>query len=237
MPGRTGRSQAGSAAGSAGRPSAAGWQDGGVRAAGWLVVIPAKRLPAAKDRLRGAVPDPHHPDLALALLKDTVAAAMPAAEVVVVTADPVVAAAVRALGAAVAPDPGGGLNAALAYGADTWAGPGRCRAALTGDLPALTPRVLADALAAVRTGRAFVPDATGTGTVLLGATAGVPLDPCFGGASAAAHLASGAALVGGAGAALRRDVDTPADLTAALALGPAPHTRALLRDLGLAPAA
>jgi 2-phospho-L-lactate guanylyltransferase len=198
-----------------------------VRAAGWVVVIPVKRLTAAKGRLRGAVPADRHAELALAMLRDTVAAAVAVAEVTVVTADPVAGAAAVALGATVAPDPGGGLNAALAYAADQLIGVHRSRAALTGDLPALTPAALAAALARM-TSRRFVPDAPGTGTVLLGAPPGVPLDPCFGGPSAAAHEASGAGRLPHASAHLRRDVDTPEDLRDALALGPAAHTRALL---------
>jgi 2-phospho-L-lactate guanylyltransferase len=199
--------------------------------AGWVVVVPAKRLAAAKGRLRGAVPPDRHADLALALLRDTVAAAAEVAAVVVVTADPRIGAAARDLGASVTPDPGGDLNTALGYAARSVPGP--C-AALTGDLPALTPDVLADALSTLGTDRrGFVPDTAGTGTVLLGAPSGVLLRPRFGGRSAAAHLVSGAVLVPGDRPALRRDVDTPADLAAALALGPAPHTRALLRDLGL----
>lgn len=197
---------------------------------GWVVLVPAKRLAAAKGRLRGAVPPDRHADLALAMLRDTVAAAVAVATVVVVTADPRIGAAALDLGATVTPDPGGGLNTAIGYAARGVTGP--C-AALTGDLPALTPDVLADALAALSAPvRRFVADAAGTGTVLLGAPAGVPLRPCFGGPSAAAHLASGAESVPGERPALRRDVDTPADLAAALALGPAAHTRALLRELG-----
>ena len=47
----------------------------------WTVVIPVKRLGAAKSRLRGAVPDARHEDLALAMVRDTVAAALGCAEV------------------------------------------------------------------------------------------------------------------------------------------------------------
>ncbi len=77
-------------------------------------------------------------------------------------------------------------------------------------------------------GRAFVADAEGTGTTLLVAAPGVTLDPRFGGGSAARHAASGAAALDGEWPGLRRDVDTPADLAAALALGVGPATRAAL---------
>jgi hypothetical protein len=58
-----------------------------VRTAKWVLVVPVKRLAAAKSRLRGALPDTAHERLALALAQDTVAAAVRCAEVVVVTAD------------------------------------------------------------------------------------------------------------------------------------------------------
>src|SRR5215212_4690136 len=51
------------------------WQDGRV-ATHWTAVIPVKRLSAAKSRLRGAVPDAHHQDLTLAMMRDTAAAVL-----------------------------------------------------------------------------------------------------------------------------------------------------------------
>lgn len=201
-----------------------------MRDAGWLVVVPAKGLGAAKSRLRGAVPAGAHTGLALAMLRDTLAAATACADVLVVAGDAAVAAVARAAGAAVTPDPGGGLNAAVRHGTGDHRRP---RAALTGDLPGLRPRELSAALTAAQTAavRGFVADAAGTGTVLLCAPVGVPLDPAFGVGSAAAHAASGARALAGDWPGLRHDVDTVTDLRAALELGPAPHTRALLRDL------
>ncbi|GID97514.1 2-phospho-L-lactate guanylyltransferase [Amorphoplanes digitatis] len=203
----------------------------------WTAVIPVKRLSAAKSRLRGAVLDARHEDLALAMVRDTVAAVMscaPVAEVLVVTDDPAAAAAVAALGARAVPDrPGAGLNAALRFGADLVAGLPRRRAVLTGDLPALRPGELGEALAAAGPGRSFVADAAGTGTVLLTADAGVPLEPRFGVGSAASHAASHARALAGSWPGLRQDVDTAADLRTVLALGAGEHTCALLRDLGL----
>ena len=200
-------------------------------------MIPVKRLGAAKTRLRGAVPDARHRDLALAMLCDTAAAVLACPAVtglLVVTDDRDAAAAAAALGARPVPDlPDGGLNDALRHGADVVAGLGRDRAVLTGDLPALRPEDLGRALGRVR-GRSYVPDAAGTGTVLLAAPAGVPLDPRFGMESAAAHARSGAAPLHGDWPGLRQDVDTAADLRTVLGLGPGQHTCALLRDLGLA---
>jgi 2-phospho-L-lactate guanylyltransferase len=203
-----------------------------------MTVIPVKRLDAAKSRLRGAVPEERHPELVLAMVRDTATAVLNAtavAELIVVTDDPVVADAVRQLGAKVAPDPGAGLNAALQFGADEVAGAGTYRAVLTGDLPALRPAQLDAALIGVRK-RVFVPDAAGTGTVLLAAPPGERLGPRFGPGSAAGHRASGATPRTGDWPGLRQDVDTAGDLATVLRLGPGEHTRAILRDLGLSQA-
>jgi len=200
----------------------------------WSVVVPVKRLPAAKtrlyDRRRGAA---EHAALALALAEDTVAAAAgcpPVARVIVVTDDLDAAAAVRRLGALVVGDePDAGLNPALAHGA------ARARelagtdgvAALSCDLPALRPAELAGALGAAGAHpRAFVADAAGIGSTLLTALPGIPLDPRYGAGSRHAHLASGAAELAGDWPSLRRDVDTADDLAAAAALGLGPATRA-----------
>ena len=116
----------------------------------WSVVVPAKRLDVAKTRLRPATDGLAiaHADLVLALLADTVRAAIdcPAvAEVVVVTDDPEAADVVRALGARTVADvPDRGLNPALEHGARSAAG--SAVAALSSDLPALRPDELAAAL-------------------------------------------------------------------------------------------
>ncbi|GAA4247985.1 hypothetical protein GCM10022255_026120 [Dactylosporangium darangshiense] len=91
------------------------------RPAAWVAVVPVKPLRAAKTRLRGAVPEAVHPDLVLAMARDTVAAALACravARVVVICDDPAVCAELTTLGALCLPDaPAAGLNAALAYGA------------------------------------------------------------------------------------------------------------------------
>src|SRR5262249_38229628 len=165
-----------------------------------------------------------HRDLVLALMLDTVAAALAAAPVLVVTSDETVAAAARELGAKVLPDtPDAGLNAALAYGAA--AAGGGPHAALAGDLPALRGDDLAAVLRSV-TVRGYVPDAHGTGTTLLAVPDGV-LDPRFGPGSARAHAGSGAVELA-APDSVRLDVDSAEDLAAAARLGLGPRTRALL---------
>ncbi|MGH3290303.1 MAG: 2-phospho-L-lactate guanylyltransferase, partial [Trebonia sp.] len=113
--------------------------------------------------------------------------------------------------------------------------PGTGLAALTADLPALSPAELAAALraaGAVPGGAAFVPDAAGVGTTLYAVRPGGEFLPLFGGASRARHAAAGATELGLAGmTGLRRDVDTPDDLREALAIGVGPFTRAVAADL------
>lgn len=217
------------------------------RPEGWIVVLPLKRLGAAKSRLE-------HPDraaLALAMATDTAAAAAAAgpdlvAGVLLVTNDPAASAAITGDGLAhpddrptpvvAIPDlPDRGLNPALRHGARAVARrwPGHGVAALSADLAALRPGELRAALlAAPAAGRAVLADAAGTGTVLLCAAPGSPLLPHFGVGSHARHVRSGAFdLTGPLAAAvpgLRRDVDTVADLAAARLLGVGPATRAVL---------
>jgi 2-phospho-L-lactate guanylyltransferase len=147
------------------------------------------------------------------------------------------------------------LNAALRHGAAVAARrwPGTGFAALTADLPALRPAELAAALraAALRAAEAtaaaaagatatasetaraaFVPDAAGVGTTLYAVPPGGEFLPLFGGASRARHAAAGAAEIDlDDMAGLRRDVDTPEDLQAVLALGAGPRTTALAGEL------
>jgi 2-phospho-L-lactate guanylyltransferase len=212
----------------------------------WSLIVPAKRLTIAKTRLRpasAALPDlagDVHDRLVLALLADTVAAAVACAlvaEVVVVTDEAAAADVVRRLGARTVPDePDRGLNPALEHGAAT--ARSAAVAALSSDLPALRPAELEAALTAAAaaaadgTRRCFVADAPGTGTTLLTAD-GVPLRPRFGPGSAAAHADDGARHLTGDWPGLTRDVDTDDDLRAAAALGVGRWT-AMLLDSALA---
>jgi 2-phospho-L-lactate guanylyltransferase len=102
-------------------------------------------------------------------------------------------------------------------------------AALNADLPALRPAELFRVLdAAAQFPRAFLADAAAIGTTLLAAAAHQELRPSFGTDSRARHRASGAAeLTLGAVDSVRQDVDTGADLRAALALGVGPRTAEL----------
>ncbi len=183
-----------------------------------MIIVPVKRPAIGKSRMRSdaRVTEP----LVRAIAMDTITAAAAGAEVLVVTDDDLIAAAAAGLGARVCPDPpGAGLNAAIRHG-ESIAGLTRARIALTADLPALRPSELDAAIdAASGTTRAFVADHHGTGTALLWAGRGVPLDPRFGPGSARRHAASGARPLSGDWPSLRLDVDTVADLVAAASLG------------------
>jgi 2-phospho-L-lactate/phosphoenolpyruvate guanylyltransferase len=195
------------------------------------IIIPVKPIGIGKSRLRASIGVAD--DLVSAIALDTISAALAAAvNVLVVTDDPIVAEAAIALGALVRPDaPDAGLNAAIAHG-DSLLPAALTRAALTADLPALRPADLAAAIAAFAERpagrRGYVADHLGTGTTMLIAPPGVPLDPHFGGASAAAHAASGALALIGAWPSLRLDVDTRPDLDAARVLGLGPRTAAVM---------
>jgi 2-phospho-L-lactate guanylyltransferase len=207
--------------------------DSGLVTEAWGIVVPVKRLELAKTRL-SSYGDSGRRSLALAFAADVVVAALQVAAVLVVTDDEVAAPILSALGAqVVADDPDAGLNPALEHGVELL----RSRrsdigvATLSADLPALVPADLAWALAQVGPGeRAFVADVDGTGTTLLAAGPGAELQPFFGHGSRAGHLGSGAIELAAA-AGLRRDVDTPDDLQAALVLGVGPHTAAAVKQL------
>ncbi len=201
----------------------------------WSVVIPVKTLVAAKTRLAAAT-GPYRTRLAVAVASDTVSAALSCplvARVIVVTSDPAAAGPLAGLGAEVVHDPDRGLNTALRTGAAHAVRHGGPIGALQADLPALRSAELAVALAAAADyDQAFVPDAQGVGTTFYGVQDGIPFTPRFGGESRAKHLAGGAKELNPEGIeSVRRDVDTPDDLRAALALGLGPHTAEVVRLL------
>lgn len=194
---------------------------GGVR---WHLVLPVKDAALAKSRLDAPAPL-QRSDLARAVAADTVETACSALgpdRVTVVTSDGPTREVALALGAQVVPDPGQGLDAAVAAGwADRPDAPGARVgwAALLADVPAARPEDLREALAACAPWRsALVPDAEGTGTVLLASTLAPPT-PRFGPGSARRHEEDGARRLDLDLPRLRRDVDVAADLRAALALG------------------
>jgi len=200
----------------------------------WVVVVPVK--PSSRGKSRLDVPGVGRADLARAIALDTLAAATACelvAQVVVVTDDAALARDATAIPALrfVPEGDAGGLDAAVAAGmAATDANARMPRAALLGDLPALRPADLAEALrAAASVERGVVADAEGTGSTLVTAGIGAAWASSFGDGSFARHVALGcAALVIPDASTLRRDVDTAEQLAAAAALGLGPRTAALL---------
>ncbi len=199
----------------------------------WRLIIPVKGQLTAKSRL-------HPPagvaraDLAHAFALDTISAAaigIPPAHLFVVTADEPTATFVRDRGGIVVADQGGGLNPAIRLGigrAEAVLGPGPT-AVLLGDIPTLRPQdLIAALLACGRHPRALVPDASGTGTVLLSALSANDLHPRFGPGSAREHSRDCVRLDLDLPA-LRTDVDDDRSLRTAIALGVGGHTALVLR--------
>jgi 2-phospho-L-lactate/phosphoenolpyruvate guanylyltransferase len=195
------------------------------------LLIAVKRLTAAKTRLAPVLSASARESLVLAMLVDTISAASAVTAVksiTVVTPDPDAATAARELGAQVLVDPTPDghrdpLNNAI--GAAEAASLAPNIVVLQGDLPALQPYELSEAItAAQRFPRSFVGDRHGTGTAALFAF-GVPVDPRFGPESTRRHADSGAIELTGGWPGLRCDIDTPDDLAAALRLGVGPATR------------
>lgn len=188
------------------------------------LVIAVKRLNAAKTRLAPVFSAATRESVVLAMLIDTINAATTVASVTVVTPDDVAADAARQLGAQVLTDPTpqghrNPLNNAIAEAERVLRDTTPNIAVLQGDLPALQPQELAEAVTAARTyRRSFVGDRHGTGTAALFAF-GIPLDPHFGPDSAQRHRHSGAIELTGAWPGLRCDIDTPDDLMEARRLG------------------
>lgn len=191
------------------------------------VIIAVKRLSAAKTRLAPVFSGAARERLVLAMLLDTITAAQKVVSVrgvTIVTPDDDAAEAVRAVGADVVVDPTPAghrdpLNNAVAAAEAVVRRDTPNVIVLQGDLPALQPHELEDAIVAASAhARSFVPDRHGTGTAALCAFA-VPLDPLLGTDSAARHRNSGAIALQGNWPGLRCDIDTPDDLAEARRLG------------------
>jgi len=191
------------------------------------LVIAVKRLAAAKTRLAGVFSAATREAVVLAMMVDTIKAALavPALQTVtVVTPDQVAAETALELGAQVLSDPTpdghrNPLNNAISAAEEVIRDSTPNVVALQGDLPALQPQELAGAIAAARGyPRSFVGDRHGTGTSALFAF-GVALAPAFGPDSARRHRHSGAIELTGPWPGLRCDIDTPDDLMVARRLG------------------
>lgn len=202
------------------------------------VVVPVKPPAVAKSRL-GGLGDDVRRALAAAFAADTVEAALTCtdvAAVLVVTDDHVLARELADRGAVVIPDGAADdLNTTLLQAAAELLRrhPGLHLAALCADLPALRPEDLARVLArAPRDRMGFVADAGGTGTTLVTAPDLATFRPCFGARSRAGHLDAGASEIDVSGLeSVRRDVDTPDDLSAVLRLGLGPRTSRVTAEL------
>lgn len=200
------------------------------------LVIAVKRLGAAKTRLAPVFSASTRENVVLAMLIDTItaASAVPAVRTVtVVTPDEGAADAARQLGARVLRDPTpeghrDPLNNAISVAEAAVRHETPNIVVLQGDLPALQPQELADAITAGRRyRRSFVGDRHGTGTSALLAF-GVALLPRFGPDSAQRHRNSGAIELTGAWPGLRCDIDTPDDLLVARRLGVGAATAAAI---------
>jgi 2-phospho-L-lactate guanylyltransferase len=191
------------------------------------LIIAVKRLAAAKTRLAPEFADGLREQVVLAMLIDTITAALSVTavrSVTVVTPDEDAAEAVRALGADVLfdstpaghPDP---LNHAIGSAERAIADRVSNIAVLQGDLPALRTEELTAAIGAARQyPRSFIADRHRTGTAALLAF-GTALGPLFGSDSARRHADSGAVELTGDWPGLRCDIDTPDDLATARRLG------------------
>lgn len=204
------------------------------------VIIPAKPLDRALQRLGGILDQSERRALQAAMLSDVFAAATAfSSRVVVVTADELVAALAREHGARVAPDtdPPAGINAAVARGIAVAGGPGAL--VVMGDLPHATAEDLRQVTVAHHAGRGVVcalsRDGTGTNAMLL--WPGDVIATRFGPDSLAHHVAAAEAadvestLVTAPG--LMLDVDTPDDLAALLQRADASNAGRLCSALGV----
>jgi len=196
-------------------------------------LVPLRGLEDAKTRL-GAELDPEERlELVIAMASRTLAATRDAAGIagtVLVTADPAAAELAAGFGARTIVQRLPGLNAALREARAVAAELGSTAVlVLPIDLPAVSPAALGELLAegvgALEAGRPLVvvvPDRHARGTNALLVSPPTAIEPAFGEASLATHLA--AAVAAGAvvrehGGPLTIDVDTGADLLVAEAAG------------------
>lgn len=200
----------------------------------WQVIIPVKRFSAGKSRIRHL----RRTEYARAFALDTISAAAHCGlvgRVIVVTDEPTLNenAFPESLSRKISfhRDAPAGLNPALNHSINLLRNthPHERTAILLGDLPALRPSDLGDALyAGVHLERAFVRDAEGTGTTLLQASKPSRLVPAFGPGSATKHEQLGYVELRGPFGNLARDVDTTEDLARLKTDHLASHTRSLL---------
>ncbi|HEY2385657.1 MAG TPA: 2-phospho-L-lactate guanylyltransferase [Candidatus Binatia bacterium] len=212
-----------------------------------VALVPAKPLLLAKTRLRSALGDDDRVAVAHAMFGDVLDALLGTASidrVLVVTADPRLAAHARAVGAGVV-DEGTprGLNGAVALGT-ALAGEQGAQAVVVvlSDVPLIGSADVAELLARTpRPGIAVVPSKEGTGTnAIVHRPPGI-VPPCFGGRSLERHASTAerrhVACTIWRNARIAFDIDEPADLTAFAATASATATYREAVRLGFAPRA
>jgi 2-phospho-L-lactate guanylyltransferase len=200
----------------------------------YAVLVPVKPPAVGKSRLAGLDGGAARRRLAESFAQDTVLACLRAStvgQVLVVTDDAQFSYVLSALGCTAIPDGvagdlNGTLRQAAAEARRRW--PDLVPVAVCADLPALRAEDLDEVLDGITTERpSFVPDAAGVGTTMYVADHD-DFDPHFGPGSRAAHLEAGARELITSPASVRRDVDDPADLAEAVALGVGPSTAVAL---------
>jgi 2-phospho-L-lactate guanylyltransferase len=185
-----------------------------------LVALPLKAFAAAKGRLGGLLGPAAREALSRAVAERVAAACVTAGcPVLVVTADAGVAAWAAGLGLEVVAEPeGSGLDGAAAAGAAEAQRRERAWCIVHGDLPLLTPDLVARVARGVLPGTAVLAPSRHGGTNLLAAS--TPLAFAYGPRSFSRHLAAARHLerrvLVTVGTAL--DLDTPEDLRGAAAL-------------------
>ena len=205
----------------------------------WVVVVPVKAPARAKSRLT-EFSVAERASLATAFALDVIAALM-ACEIVktvrVITDDVDFGRLAKAQGCEVIADETTSLNDAIVFAAH--APPAGATEAVetpvavaVSDLPCASAETFTRLFTQCETAlfgpdsrsQAFVSDQTGRGTTFLAARTASELKPLFGPESAAAHRENGVWALEIDEPGLRLDVDTAADLAAALTLGVGPHT-------------
>ena len=186
------------------------------------VLIPLKRLDAAKSRLASALTASERRRLMAAMMAHVVrtAQAAGAGRVVIASSDPAAPGLAARLGVECASDGGRPWNAGLVHARETLAAPAAAVLYLAGDLPLVEPGDVIALIEAGTSGTAVVGRAHDGGTNALGVSPPGALEPAFGAPrSAAVHAGlareRGLAVVVIDRPGLARDVDTPADLAIA----------------------
>lgn len=209
-----------------------------------VALLPAKPLSSAKTRLGSLLDDQARMTLAGAMFADVLSALRGAAgldAVVVVTADPTLAAHARSTGVIVVDEGAArGLNGAVSLGTETAVRLGASAVlVLLSDVPLVTSSDIDELLArAPRRGALVVPSKEGTGTNAILRQPPTVFPPCFGGRSLERHVATAeradvpCEIV--RNVRLGFDLDTPEDLRAFAALASPTTTHRELMRVGAA---